>query len=110
MISCESILVQIQKGGIVDPVSAAKPMFIISAFEGGGVFMFFILAFALLTLGLILERAYFFAVQVKSAPQDFRKNLLGNILRGEYRNAETYANSFATTSLGRIAATGTGLR
>ena len=94
----------------MDPVVASKPMFIVSAFEGGGVFMYFIMAFALLTLGLILERAYFFGVKVKATPADFRKNLLANILRGEYRNAETYAKSFAVTSLGRIAAIGTSLR
>ncbi len=94
----------------MDPVSTVKPMFIISAFEGGGVFMYFILAFALLTLGLILERTYFFAVKVKMTPGDFRKYLLSNILRGEYRNAETYAKSFNATSMGKIAAIGCGLR
>ncbi|MGZ3721553.1 MAG: MotA/TolQ/ExbB proton channel family protein [Bdellovibrionales bacterium] len=89
---------------------AAKPMFIVSAFEGGGIFMFFILAFFLLTIGLILERTSFFSFGVKSAPKDFRKSLLANILRGEYRNAETYAKSFAATSIGKIAAIGCALR
>ena len=72
--------------------------------------MFFILAFALLTLGLILERTYFFTTKVKNVPGDFRKNLLANILRGEFRNAETYAKSFATASMGKIAKIGCGLR
>ncbi len=72
--------------------------------------MYFILAFALLTIGLIIERASFFTTRLKFAPNDFRKNLLNNIVRGEYRNAETYAKSFSTTSLGRIAAIGCGLR
>jgi biopolymer transport protein ExbB/TolQ len=85
-------------------------MFIVSAFQGGGIFMFFILGFFLLTAGLIIERFSFFAVGVKSAPKDFRKSLLANILRGEYRNAETYAKSFAATSIGKIAAIGCALR
>jgi biopolymer transport protein ExbB/TolQ len=91
-------------------VAAAKPIFIVSAFEGGGVFMYFILAFALLTLGLILERTYFFNFKVKDTPEEFRKTLLANILRGEYRSAENYAKSLITTSLGKIAAIGCGLR
>lgn len=90
--------------------AAAQPMFIVSAFQGGGIFMFFILGFFLLTAGLIIERFSFFAVGVKSAPKDFRKSLLANILRGEYRNAETYAKSFAATSIGKIAAIGCALR
>src|SRR5690349_9800254 len=85
-------------------------MFIVTAFEGGGVFMYFILAFFLLTIGLVLERASFFSFRVKLPPLDFRKNLLDTLLRGEYRAAETYAKNFATTSLGRIAAIGCGLR
>ena len=91
-------------------VAATKSMFIVSAFEGGGIFMYFILAFFLLTIGLVIERWSFFALRVKAEPKDFRKNLLGNILRGEYRNAETYAKSFAATSIGKIAAIGCALR
>lgn len=90
--------------------TAAKPMFIVSAFEGGGIFMYFILAFFLLTVGLILERTSFFSLRVKAEPKDFRKSLLANILRGEYRTAETYAKSFAATSIGKIAAIGCALR
>ena len=71
--------------------------------------MYFIAAFFLLTIGAIIERAIFFA-KVKTEPNDFRKNLLGNIIRGEYRNAETYAKSFIATSIGKIAAIGCGLR
>lgn len=96
----------------MDPVTAvaAKPMFIVSAFDGGGIFMYAILVFFVLTLGLILERTSFFTFRVKRTPKDFRKNLLANILRGEYRNAETYAKSFAAAAVGKIAAIGCGLR
>src|SRR3984957_6032401 len=85
-------------------------MFIVAAFDGGGVFMYFIAAFFLLTVGLIVERSTFFALRVKSGPKAFRKNLLANILRGEYRNAETYAKSFAAASIGKISAIGCALR
>jgi biopolymer transport protein ExbB len=91
-------------------VAANKPMFIVAAFEGGGVFMYFILTFFVLTLGLIVERTIFFSITVKNAPVDFRKNFLSNLIRGEYRNAETYAKSFAQTAIGRIAAVGASLR
>ena len=94
----------------MDAVAATKPFFLIAAFEGGGVFMYFILAFFVLTLGLVVERALFFAAKVKGTPADFRKTYLSSILRGEYRNAETYAKSFAHASLGRIAAVGASLR
>jgi biopolymer transport protein ExbB/TolQ len=90
--------------------AASKPVFIVAAFDGGGVFMYFILTFFVLTLGLIVERTIFFARTVKQTPPEFRKNLLASLLRGEYRNAETYAKSFAATALGRIAAVGSSLR
>jgi len=81
------------------------------AFNGGGIIMMSCIGtFFLLTIGFIIERFSFFAFSVKNEPADFRKNLLGNIIRGEYRNAETYAKSFITTSIGKIAAIGCGLR
>jgi len=94
----------------MNTVAATKPMFLVSAFEGGGIFMYFIAAFFLLTVVLITERYIFFALKVKKGPKEFRKNLLANILRGEYRNAETYAKSFAATSIGKISAIGCALR
>lgn len=72
--------------------------------------MYFIAAFAFLTLSLILERAVFYLVSVRIAPKDFRRNLLAIIGRGEFRSAETYSKSYTGTSIGRIAAIGTGLR
>lgn len=94
----------------ITTTAASEPMFLVSAFKGGGIFMYFIAAFFLLTAGLIIERWVFFAMQVKREPADFRKNLINNIIRGEYRNAETYAKSFIATSLGKIASIGCGLR
>ncbi len=94
----------------MDVAAVQKPFFLISAFEGGGVFMYFILAFFVLTVGLITERAIFFALKIKAAPAGFRKTLLASLIRGEFRNAETYAKSFAQASLARIAAVGAGLR
>jgi biopolymer transport protein ExbB/TolQ len=94
----------------VEVTTAANPSFIAAAFEGGGVFMYFILAFALLTVGLIVERTLFFTTKVKTAPVEFRKNLLNNILQGNYRAAETLAKSFAQASVAKIAAIGCALR
>lgn len=94
----------------MDATAAVEPMFIIKAFQGGGVFMYFILAFGVLTLGLIIERALFFSYRMKVAPSDFRKNLLERIMRGDEHGAETYAKSFIATSIGRIASIGCALR
>ncbi len=72
--------------------------------------MYFILTFALLTLGLILERALFFATDTQMPPRDFRQRLLEAILRGDFRAAEMTAKSYEKTSLGKIALVGCQLR
>lgn len=94
----------------MEAATSVEPMFIVKAFQGGGVFMYFILMFALLTLGLIVERAVFFALRFKAPVADFRKRLLELILRGDYKGAESFARSQSTTSIGKIAAVGCGLR
>jgi biopolymer transport protein ExbB len=94
----------------VAAASATNKMFIVSAFEGGGVFMYFILLFALLTLALIIERAIFFKLSVKPAPVDFRKTLLKSILRGDYRDAEIFAKAFPLAGAAKTAAVGCALR
>lgn len=81
----------------------------ISAFHHGGPFMYLILLFAVLTLGLILERtAFFFTVKVP--PFDFRRRLLEFIGRSDYKGAANTAKTYGTSALGRVAAIGCGLR
>ncbi len=85
-------------------------MDIVKAFQGGGTFMFFILAFALLTASLIIERAQFFKFKVKEAPANLRQQILNCILKGDFSGAEAIAKNSSQSSLGRISAVGCGLR
>jgi biopolymer transport protein ExbB/TolQ len=94
----------------MEAATAVEPIFIVKAFQGGGVFMYFIMIFALLTLGLILERSVFFRIKVKNVAADFRQRLLDLILRGDYRSAEAYSKSQGDASVGKIAAVGCALR
>lgn len=94
----------------MDNLIAPEPFFIIKAFQGGGVFMYFIAAFAALTLGMIIERASFFLFSVKNAPGDFRRHLFEYVVRGDFRAGETFAKSHQSSSLGKIALIGCRLR
>lgn len=82
---------------------------IIKAFQGGGIFMYFILLFAIMTMGLIIERASFL-FKLKTPPADFRKRIIDLILRGDYKAAESLAQAQGSTSLGKIVASGCALR
>jgi biopolymer transport protein ExbB/TolQ len=82
---------------------------IIKAFQGGGIFMYFILLFAIMTMGLIIERASFL-FKLKTPPADFRKKIIDLILRGDYKAAESLAQAQGSTSLGKIVASGCALR
>ncbi len=79
--------------------------FIIRAFQGGGPFMFFILLFSVLTLGLIIERGQFLFFKVKLPTKDFRQQILDLLIQGDYRAAEMFAQSQRQTCLGRITST-----
>src|SRR5689334_13989436 len=97
--------------GFMEPTAVAVDQgFIVSAFKGGGPFMFAILGFAVLTLGLILERAFYFYARHKNAPADFRQRLLESVLRGDERSAIQTAKTYAHTAIGRIALIGLELR
>ena len=82
---------------------------IVKAFQGGGVFMYFILVFAVCTLGLIFERASYF-YKVKTPAENFRQQILDCILRGDYKAAITLARASGGSSLGRIVAVACELR
>jgi biopolymer transport protein ExbB len=79
------------------------------AFQGGGFFMYFILLFGVMTISLVIERASFF-LKVKSPPNNFRKQVMGLIIRGDYQAAEDLAKSAGNCSLGRIVEIGARLR
>ena len=85
--------------------------FLIHQFQAGGIFMYFILAFGLLTIAFIVERFIALYVKHKVAPADFRKNILSFISQGNFKAAQDYIEvSAGTTSIGRITAIACKLR
>lgn len=84
---------------------------LIAQFNAGGVFMYFILLFTLLTFAFIIERTVALYVKVKAAPKDFRKNVLSFIAEGNFDKAQNYIEmSAANTSIGKVAMVGCKLR
>lgn len=86
-------------------------MNLIEQFQAGGFFMYFILAFGLLTIAFTFERFFALYATYKSTPKDFRKNILGFISRGDFKAALDYVEmSGADTSLGKITTVGCKMR
>ncbi len=82
-----------------------------SRFNEGGVFMYFILSFGLLTISFIAERAMALYRNVKAVPAGFREQVMSFVSRGDFQGAEAYVRSSAgETSLGRITAAGLKMR
>jgi biopolymer transport protein ExbB len=82
-----------------------------TAFQEGGVFMYFILLFGVLTLSIIIERFMALYVNIKLAPEGFRKQLFTHISRGDFKGAESFALSFGKKFfLGKVVAEGCRLR
>ena len=80
-------------------------------FHHGGIFMYPILAFAILTLGFIVERYISLYLKHKVAPEDFRRNILGFISRGDFKAAQTYIDMGAKdTSIGKVTSVACKLR
>lgn len=78
-------------------------MSLVEQFQAGGFFMYFILAFGLLTIAFIVERTIALYFMHKEAPKDFRKNILGFIAQGDFKSAQDYIDMGAgQTSLGKI--------
>lgn len=72
-------------------------------FQKGGIFMYFILAFGLMTVAFIIERYIALYIKLKTAPVDFRKNILGFIAKGDFKAAQSYIDMSAKdTSIGKI--------
>jgi biopolymer transport protein ExbB len=86
-------------------------MSLIDQFRAGGVFMWFILLFGVLTLTFVVERSIALYFRYKKVPADFRRQILGFIASGDFKSAQEYINlSAAGTSMGRIASVGCKLR
>jgi len=88
-------------------------MWLIEKFNEGGVFMYFIFIFAVLSFALIIER-YFTLFKKEIEPKTtFRNQLLNFISQGDYAGAVRFAetqNSNDSASLSRIAKIGCTLR
>ena len=86
-------------------------MSLMQRFHDGGPFMYFILAFAVLTASLVLERVFALYIKAKPIPGAFRTQVLDFIRRGDLRGAETFTRGQASeSSLARIAEVGCHLR
>ena len=85
-------------------------MFIVNAFDQGGIFMYFILIFFVLTLVFIIERAFALYVRFKGTPDNFQERLLEYIKSHDLESAKTLATKYSDTPLGRIAKLGFSLR
>lgn len=76
---------------------------LIQQFHAGGIFMYPILLFFILTLAFIIERTIALYFKVKVAPKDFRKNILTFIAQGDFEKAQNYIEMSApNTSIGKI--------
>jgi len=84
-------------------------MWLIQKFNEGGVFMYFILAFGVMSVAFIIERYFALYRNTKEASADFRANLLNHISRGDFSGAANFAKS-SNAAIGKIAMTGCELR
>lgn len=79
-------------------------MSLIDQFHAGGFFMWFILLFGILTFVFIIERGIALYLNYKTAPKDFRRQVLSFIATGDFKAAIDYINmSAGDTSIGKIA-------
>lgn len=86
-------------------------MSLIDQFHAGGFFMYFILLFGLLTVGVIIERSIALYLKYQSTPKDFRRNVLAFIAAGDFLGAKNYIESLNTNaSVAKVALTGINLR
>lgn len=85
-------------------------MFIVNAFEQGGIFMYFILIFFVMTVAFIVERSLALYVRFKEAPKDLHNKLLECIRQNDLNAGANIAAQYDDTSMGRIAKLGFMLR
>jgi biopolymer transport protein ExbB/TolQ len=81
------------------------------SFREGGVFMYFILIFGILTISLIIERAQSLFMKLKEPTPEFRQKIADYLGKGDVKGAEAYAMSKSDSlAIGRIAEIGCQLR
>lgn len=86
-------------------------MSLVDQFHAGGFFMYFILLFGLLTVGLIIERSIVLYFNYKVTPKDFRRNILAFITAGDFVGARDYIHNLSDkVSVSKVALTGINLR
>lgn len=88
-------------------------MWLIEKFNEGGVFMYFIFIFAILSFTLIIERYLTLFKKETEAKASFRNQLMNYISQGDFAGAIRFAeaqNSNESASLSRIAKIGCTLR
>lgn len=87
-------------------------MSLIEQFHAGGIFMYGILAFLILTVGFVAERSIALYILHKTPTADFRDKILSFIAKGDFQSALDYirANETNKTSVGKVAETGLMIR
>jgi biopolymer transport protein ExbB len=84
---------------------------ILEKFHAGGVFMYFILIFAVCTVGFIVERAIALYSKVKEPAADFRQKIMAYLPKGDYAGAALAAKTAVpATALNNIIEVGCRLR
>lgn len=84
-------------------------MSLLAQFQAGGIFMYFILAFLVCTIALIIERSIALFKRVEKNPVNFRKNLLAFTSKGDFLGALGYART-SKASLAKVAEVGLEIR
>lgn len=87
-------------------------MSLIEQFHAGGIFMYGILAFLILTIAFVAERSIALYFLYKRPADDFRDKILGFIAKGDFQSALDFvrANGTNKTAIGKVAETGLMIR
>lgn len=85
--------------------------FIMTAFQEGGIFMYAILVFGIMTTGLIIERYRALYKNLKEPEATARQMFLNHIASGNMAEGEKFAKSMGENSMiGKVAAVGFSIR
>ncbi len=85
--------------------------FIFNAFREGGIFMYAILTFGVMTAGLVIERYRTLYAKYKAPADNTRQQFLNHIASGDMKAGENFAKSMGENSMiGKVAAVGFAIR
>jgi biopolymer transport protein ExbB len=86
--------------------------YLIHFFHAGGIFMYPILMFLVLTLAFIVERGYALYFRHKLTPANFRDDLYQKISKGDFSSAVEYSSKYANLNIAsaRVAKVGIELK